>query len=79
MKKNNELLSNQYKRLLLEPKENAMPYDDPTKFGEALARRHAQIIDEALSKWSKSLTKQDKPKGSRKPKAKQSTDVPHPS
>lgn len=68
-------MNNQYKGLLLEPKENAMPYDDPTKFGEALANRHAQIIDEALSKWSKTLTKQTKPKSSRKSKTKQSSDA----
>ena len=77
MTKNNELISNQYKRLLLEPKENPMPYDNPIKFGEALAQRHAQIIDEALSKWSKTLAKQTKPKSTRKPKTKQSPDVSH--
>jgi hypothetical protein len=77
MKKQRELM-NKYKGLLLEPKENAMPYDNPTKFGEALANRHAHIIDEALSKWSKTVTKQSKPKNSGKPKAKQSSEVSKP-
>ncbi len=79
MKTNSELITNQHKRLLLEPKDVAMPYDDPIKFGEALAQRHAQIIDEALRTWSKTLAKPIKPKSTRKTKSKSATDTSQPS
>ena len=62
MKKNTKPTLGQYSRLLLEQKETGMPYDDPTKFGEALAQRHADMLDEALSKWSKTAIKPAKSK-----------------
>ena len=78
MKKNNQLTTNQYKQLLLESKDATMPYDDPIKFGEALAQRHSQIIDEALRTWSKTLAKPTKPKSTRKTKSKSAADTSQP-
>ena len=75
MKTNYERIMNQDKQLLLEPKDAVLPYDDPIRFAEALAQRHAQIIDEALSKWSKSLPKPTKPKSTRKTKSKPAADT----
>lgn len=78
MNKNSEHVDHPFKRLLREPKTDELPYDDPTRFGEALAQRHAQILDEALIKWSNAAVRRAKSKSARKTKARQSADVPHP-
>ncbi|MBL8119859.1 MAG: hypothetical protein J0L63_18250 [Anaerolineae bacterium] len=44
-------------------------YDNPTKFGEELARRHTQMLNEALQTWSQASRKSEKAKVQRKSKA----------